>query len=69
MADITYHARDDYAATQALIKLVQLARSIDSDFTFSPSNTQEIVQQGLTLTGDTAAAEQALDAITGLVQQ
>lgn len=69
MAELVYRARSDYVAAQAVIKLLQLARSTASEFSFSPSSVPEILQQGLSLSGDTDEAAQALDAIAGLVQQ
>lgn len=67
MADLKYRADSDESAVQAVVVLLQTARSGTEDFTFGPTDWKAIRQQGLTITGDTDAVKPLLEAVPGLV--
>lgn len=69
MAELIYRAADDQAAVQAVLLLVQHARTSQADFSFGPSDWAAITQQGLRLSGDTAAAAGLLATVPGLVEE
>ena len=68
MAELHYRATTDYAATSAVIALMQLARTSAAEFSFGPLDWPTIQQQGLTISGEIDAAKGLLDAVRGLVE-
>lgn len=57
------------AAATALLVVLKHARTSPDDYTFGPLSVPQLVENGMTLTGNTTAVALLLDVLAGTVAQ